>query len=92
MTIPYQHNCFHIPEGWCLKCVSELQQQLEDAQIQKREAELAELRRDKERLDWLEKQGATVSITRWIDDRSPPRCFDAGKTRERIDEAMKEAK
>lgn len=24
MTIPYQHNCTHSEDGWCLRCVREL--------------------------------------------------------------------
>ncbi len=24
MTIPWQHNCSHSPDGWCLECVRDL--------------------------------------------------------------------
>lgn len=32
MTIPYQHNCSHSDEGWCLACMKNLAAELEESQ------------------------------------------------------------
>lgn len=45
MTIPYQHNCPHSDNSWCLDCVQELAE------------ELKEERRDAERFRFLLKKG-----------------------------------
>ena len=31
--IPWQHNCGHQDDGWCLKCTAELGRSLEQAMI-----------------------------------------------------------
>jgi hypothetical protein len=35
MTIPYQHNCPHSPDGWCLDCVEKLSEESLSIQLKK---------------------------------------------------------
>ena len=45
MTIPYQHNCPHSEDSWCLDCVQELAEELESE------------REDANRFRWLIEKG-----------------------------------
>ena len=38
MTIPWQHNCRHRPDGWCLVCVTLLSTEVEEQRLAVTEA------------------------------------------------------